>query len=572
MSRVVTGQRPVTNCSPRSRWRIVGSIILLGAWAVPPGRAEAYSPESPEVVAMIERGLAAIEKDGGKNTRLGAKCITAYALVKNGKPTTHPLVQAAIQAAVDNLKNEESPYANHERSIYDIALALIMLCEVAPQAQNDAIIKYLDILQKAQHPNGPWNYAGSTDFGDVSQTQYGMLALWTADFHGFPISIKSAELCTTWLVRVQDPSGGFPYRGFDPGNYTRNPQSGVQNSVSAAGVGSLYVAADLLALSSAEASGAGKDELPPALRVVKREKGGRIVKPAVPQDPFTNAQREGNRYFAEKGSITVPLWQHYYLYALERYRSFQELAEGGNDDEPDWYNQGVEFLQSTQNGTGGWPVSSTTLDNDFNYSVDAALAVLFLCRSTKKAIEEKVQQAGTLLGGRGLPGDTTNVRIKNGRVVALDVTKSLDDLVDLLEGDENEAEISSLVFSSDDLNITSDKPLDAKQSGRLRRLAAHPDYQVRILAVKAIARTDNLDIAPTLIYALSDPDWRVVKQADQGMRLLSRRIEGFGFPEDGDSAGRAELIRAWKTWFGSIRPGGFTMTAQEEPKPPAAKK
>ena len=50
----------------------------------------------------------------------------------------------------------------------------------------------------------------------------------------------------------------------------------------------------------------------------------------------------------------VPMWTHYYMYALERYRSFQELIEGKVVPEPAWYNDGVEYLQKTQAADGSW--------------------------------------------------------------------------------------------------------------------------------------------------------------------------------------------------------------------------
>ena len=70
--------------------------------------------------------------------------------------------------------------------------------------------------------------------------------------------------------------------------------------------------------------------------------------------------------------------------------------------------------------------------------------------------------------------------------------------------------------------------------------------------MRILARLRNVANAPTLIQALSDSQWSVVYEADQGLRFISRRIDAKGLTESPDEARRAEAVRDWKLWYLSI--------------------
>ena len=76
---------------------------------------------------------------------------------------------------------------------------------------------------------------------------------------------------------------------------------------------------------------------------------------------------------------------------MERFRSFQELYDGTNPQNAKWYDDGVDFLASKQNEEGGWNFSGHVV-------AEAAFAVLFLMRSTKKSIEREFGN-GLVRGG-----------------------------------------------------------------------------------------------------------------------------------------------------------------------------
>jgi hypothetical protein len=74
------------------------------------------------------------------------------------------------------------------------------------------------------------------------------------------------------------------------------------------------------------------------------------------------------------------------------------------------------------------------------------------------------------------------------------------------------------------------------------------------LAVKTLGKDRDLDNAPVLIYALTDPDIRVVLEADRALRALSRKVDGVGLEPGATREQIAEAKKAWTAWLVSIRP------------------
>ena len=68
------------------------------------------------------------------------------------------------------------------------------------------------------------------------------------------------------------------------------------------------------------------------------------------------------------------------------------------------------------------------------------------------------------------------------------------------------------------------------------------------------AERGNLDYVPSLLYALTDPDRRIVLEARNELRFISRNFDGIGPPDDFTEQQRFEAIDGWKKWYLSIRP------------------
>src|SRR5262249_4214187 len=115
------------------------------------------------------------------------------------------------------------------------------------------------------------------------------------------------------------------------------------------------------------------------------------------------AINDGNAWFRTHYGLESEGHTHYYLYALERYHSFRELAEKNVDPNPRWYNDAFEMLKKTQEAEGWWGGADSA-------PVCTAFAVLTLLRSAKKTIATIARRLGdgVLLGGLGLPKNTAD--------------------------------------------------------------------------------------------------------------------------------------------------------------------
>ncbi len=534
------------------RWRyFLAMLALISTRATP---AVAYTPESPEVQRLLERAAAYLEDEPRMGTAVGGRLLVALALTKVGRDQQHPFVQDAIEQALEFVERvRKDGMGGH---IYNEAVCLYFLCEMNPTRYREEIEFLLDAMVQRQRPNGTWGY-NPHSYDDTSQTQYGVLSLWAAQHHGFAVPGEAVERAVNWLMRVQDPSGGWPYRARDPGDFNRVNQHQVTHSMSAAGLSSVYICAHLLGLTATRQRPEPEENgLPPAVKRVPSEEEKRRQAAAIrPNDTnvqqLQRTQQSGNDWFEENLKYDVDSWTHYYMYAVERYKSFREFVEGRAVAEPDWYIEGVEYLRKTQNEDGSWisprsPGSTPPVDTSF--------AILFLTRSSRSVLRQGVPDEGTLIGGRGLPRNLANARLVDGQVVTPQMIRDVDDLLNLVASTaDHDFDATRLPGG---LTLDEDLTRRTSQLERLRQMVSDPDYQRRLAAVKTLGRSRDLDNVPALIYALSDPDPRVVREARDGLRRISRRFRGFGLPANPTTQQVDAAVQRWKHWYRSIRPDG----------------
>lgn len=509
--------------------------------------AHALTPDSPQVVESIEKGLGYLQTSASTEIRLGGKCLIGLCFYKNRRPISHPLIQEATEycrSTSKNLVNE---------SVYSLGLAVIYLCELEteqPQLR-DLAQTYLNTLLKRQKPHGGWGYEGMKT-GDTSQTQYAALALWMASKHGHDVPGDAIERLCGWLVRTQDPSGTWAYQGNDPGGYQRINQSDQKRlSLHVAGAGSIYIAADLLGLNRVPETGQ-ESKLPPALRAVGQEDEAKAPKRATLKmfDPqlVRKSMSDADQFMTKNYDIAPKEQLHYYLYGLERYQSYKELAAGRPPDpEPKWYNDGAAHLLATQNGQGLWVASGDT------HIISTCFAILFLSRSAGKSIG-KIEDLGqgVLLGGMGLPPNTADLAERDGKLVETPLAGSIDELLAVIE--KPNPELDQLIDPTQPLKLDGDVTKRSGQITRLRALVGSGDYNTRLLAVRTLGRARELDNVPVMIYALTDPDPRIVREADRALRFLSRKFEGVGLPDQPTPQDIETAAKAWKAWYKSVRP------------------
>ena len=533
-----------------------GTALLTWVLLLFPDSSWAYTPDSPEVQELVEKAAVYLEKHGKTTWGAGADSLVAMALLRAGRSQSHPLVQYAIDSARKlPEQTARKALANH---FYNEGIACIFLCEIDPLAYRSEINMILQAMIKRQAANGAWGYApNSSYYDDTSQTQYGVLSYWAAHQAGVHVPARNVEAALLWLMRTQNTDGGWAYSPTDPKTFELQNQGQSTHSMTAAGLSSVYICAHLLGFGADAGRPASKEEpsgLPPALQKIESEEA-KMKRQVHLKPTATNAQRLaqtmalGNAWFAKRMTYDVKRWAHFYMYAVERYRSFQEFFEGKVIPEPAWYNDGVEFLRKTQNEDGSW---QDEIGHGVDRAVDTAFAVLFLTRSSQKSIRKATLDEGVLVGGHGLPKDLTNARLQDGKVVTPQMVRDVDDLLDLLRGTENrEFDARSLPGG---LSLDQDLTRRTSQLERLRALVTDEDFHARLAAVKTLAGARDLDNVPALIYALSDVDPRIVHEANDGLRFISRRFGAHRLPASPTPEQKQAVQAKWKEWLQSIRP------------------
>lgn len=538
------GRRPVAGV----QWAGIAVVLLSGsAWAV--------TPESPEVKRLIASGLEVLEEpiDPSRDpnaAKVGGKCVAGLAFVKADQPD-HPRVKEAVDACRQAMSSQRPV------DVYSNGLAIAFLCELSPQRYRREIRWYLDLLERRQKEHGGWGYDGANPermklaTGDTSQTQYAALAYWEAYRNGFRIEAESLERLANWLLRTQAPDGCWGYQGRLPEGSKAISQSNTNCSMLAAGLGGTLICADLLNAvpeNQLPFEEPAEEELPPALQAAGDQEEGPLPPP--PQINSTKidtidlmeAIDQARGWMDENYEINIGRYTFYYLYSTERYQSFYELFEGVTAGEPSWYTNGYEYLVAEQEDDQSW-------SGGCGRTVDTAFAVLFLLRSTQRSIQGTLGE-GTLVGGRGIPANVAQATMQGNEIVVEQMQTKVDELLSLID-DADQSRLDQL--ARDPASLIVDE-VDQQSARRLQQLVRGGEPEVRLLAVRALSRTGNLDHAPTLIYALTDPEPRIVIEARDGLRFLSRRFEGFGPPDEFTDRQRYEAVDGWKQWYKSLRP------------------
>ncbi len=536
--------------------RLVVFVLMILVWSiVSESPAKAYTPEDPVVQKMIQRGIAWLgEKERGQTE--GEDVLLAYAHFKVEHDDQHPLVKKGLASAKNIAKDAVAGKEGSLHVNYEMSMAVLLLAAVSPTQYRAE----LEVLQRRlfanQGSNGAFHYKSdsATKKGDISQTQYGLLAIWTLDRAGIKMDYNRVSDSLKWLLRAQDPGGCWPYQAQDPGpGKGLKAQAKLSTSMALAGGSSVLIAGDALRLwgdTSAD-DDPGIDGLPKAIKLYKEDKNRDLRKKIkIPKEPVFRSLKamEGWRQKNPYKKATTLDWYYYQLYTLERYESFVEIANGRpKDKSPAWYNRGVDELRKYQSAEGGWTERSHSQP-----AVSTAFAILFLIRSTQKAIFT-MGEGGTH-GGWGFGDDVSKTKLVGGKAVEEKAAVAVTDMLDLLEGDgADELDGRSL---PENLQLPTDPAARAAQMDRLERLVrGSQSWQARRVAARVLGKSDEMRVVPSLIFALSDPDSSVKRYARDGLRFISRKFEGYGMPDKPNQTEVRDAQKAWKKWFLTMDPG-----------------
>ncbi|WP_372719092.1 hypothetical protein [Novipirellula sp.] len=534
---------------------------LLCVIVLPASSASAYTSEDPLVQAMIKKGLENLEKGLKAKTAYpidpfysggaGEHALAGYAYYKVTHDDDNPVVQQGLQSALRFVRtmSGNDPGGHASTTVYSAAVVTLLLAEVDRvkyRGELEALEKY---FRRAQYRGGGYGYRGEP-LGDISQTQYAILALWTLDHAGMIIDYEGVAKTVNFLLRVQDPSGGWPYMGKEPRGGQRMRQDGVSLTMAYAGGSALLIAADILQLWG-EKGGDSTDitGMPKAVSLFREGMENQAVKrPKLPVEPILSAISDCQSYIAKNSQVQVK-WPYYNIYTIERYESFREVAlKLEKKPGAAWYDSGVRFLQSDQAGGGGWKGGNSFVTE----STATSFALLFLIRSTQKAIQQA--SSGATQGGWGLPEDTTAIKVEGTQIKGSAPANEVNDLLDMLSDDEGGGLEGKSI--PEDLKLDPDPKKRAAQIDRLERLVrGSRSWQARRVAARLLGQSDEMRVVPTLIFALSDPDPAVPRYARDGLRFISRRFEGFGMPDKPNKSEVTQAQMQWREWYRKFNPG-----------------
>lgn len=572
-------------------------LVISLVWLSSPVTAQKlYDPNHPDVEAMVNRGISYVEANAPRG--IDEALLAALAIIETKKryenevPRDNPIVRKAVedtlQAVADDQAGGVAPFLR-STGAYVPCLGVIVLCEVNDQLYASQINYLLGLVLRRQNAEGGFGYPHEKEVTDTSQGQYIGLALTVAKNHGFQWDVEAAKrLLETFCNTQVNDTWVYHYTGRQPrgGNapeFDRTPRL----SIHVAGLSSTYLLADLLNLRIRGKRGAGAvtgsdnaasvaavansdvDPLPPAVRIYVKPKEGesKADDPIVSFDTskLNGVLTGGTRWLVSQYQVFPEVWPYYYMYGFERYAFFREKSEGAVSELPNWYDDGVVELMNRQQGNGSWEFPKADINSgrvsigESNPNQATCLAILFLVRSSQILFVEG--REGVTIGNDSLKPNT-RIDMTNGTVNSSELGKGIDDVMNLIKKSGGEEELEQLLpILGAAIRQLSEDPSKSRgeKMAALRALVLHEDNLRRLVAVKVLAGLQDLDSVPALLFALTDPDLDVCREAHNGLRLISRKIDSFPLSSDPTPKEYLDLKKKWTDWYLKLRPNAELM-------------
>ena len=529
--------------------RAACSILLLTSMLCLDGQqSDAYTPEDPVVKNMVGK---AIQYLNSAQTAPNELVLVGYTLMKENHNAQNPVVQKALAEAQKYAAKAAREHTS--KSNYEAAISALLFCEVDVDKYRSELNTIVEYFNRVQPSHGGYTYPAGKK-GDTSQTQYVILALWTLDIHDFSIDYSRLQLSMNWQLRVQDPTGGFPYQGERPAGGQLIKQHEVTESMGYAGGSILLIGGDVLGMwgDTKTQEDPSLIDLPKAIKEIKidpnakkknnlsRIPNARLVDSCRRMEGWQRANNNKNRMSGQ--------FYYYSCYTEERYQSFSDIAQGQPiADNTPWYNRIVDELRQKQSADGSWLRTS-----GIGAPANTCFAVLALIRSTKKALNQAY--GSDTQGGYGFGKDVSNSTLTaDGKATQPSAAQSMDNMLKLLEA--SGADKLDGQALAENMKLSRDPKKRANEIDQMERiLRGSQSYQARRVAARVLGTADSFDVVPTLIYALSDPDQEVPRFARDSLRFISRKFEGFDMPDVLDEASRLNGELAWQDWYKTVRP------------------
>jgi hypothetical protein len=320
---------------------------------------------------------------------VGYTSLVGLTLLESNVTASDPAVQGAAKYVREHVKQ---PFGGNET--YQVAVAVLFLSRLDEKADAPLIRSLALRLVASQHSSGGWLYQspplnsqeesqlfsylqgfilpggnpsaipyvgvghqdGGKDFADNSNTQFALLALWSARRYEAPVD-PVLRLVAKRFRDTQRDDGSW--------NYQQNRVVSEYPTMTAAGLLGLAV-------------GYGLDS--------ERKRGGNMASDETLQKGLDRlAQGIGTP--GASGSVP-PAVETYFLWSVERVGVLYQLAKISGKD---WYHWGMEILLHHQNQTdGSWHMG---VGHGASTIVDTCFALLFLQRANLvKDLTDKLQE------------------------------------------------------------------------------------------------------------------------------------------------------------------------------------
>lgn len=302
----------------------------------------------------------------------GVSVLCTLAMLQCGVPLDDPHMEKALE-----FLRKIDPTSGPVESTYVASLQTMVFCLADPKRDAGLIRRNVLWLQRTQKTKGPktgsWGYPYG--FGDPSNAQFALLALYEADRLGLEIDPKIWKSAGQFWKNTQNMDGSWAYNFLPPELGRQAPGSG---SMTCAGIVSLIISAEKSQLADA---------------VIR---GERFLPCQRSENDLFRRISHGKRWMTGHFSVSRnpgdKEWLFYYLYGLERMGRMTEQRFIGDHD---WFREGVAQILAMSHTEAvedqilvSWKGKSSS---EMLEPIATSLALLFLSKGRFPLLMSKVE-------------------------------------------------------------------------------------------------------------------------------------------------------------------------------------
>lgn len=529
-------------------------ICLIGGSSAP---AALKSTKVPRFDSAVAKAVGYLEANAAKASERD-KTLMAYAILKAMKPEDgpkHPLVREGL--AIAKGRALAKAYQGYDH-IYLAGVDAMLLADTDGDLYFNELQQIADYVTGALRADGSWSDSPRAP-GDISMSQYGILALWAAQRAGCKVPPDSIDRSAAFFLKGRNRDSGWGYR---PGT-KEGPGAGLStHNMTLAGAGTVAVARTMLHGPKGLKAEVKVEEEAPKFGILEKVKSageaagraGAAFPGYSPKNAMASLDDAVNRGIswndARFNAVSDAAHKIYFYYALERASALADLKEG-------WFTTYGDGLLTLQGKEGEFATHSGP-------NVGTSLAVLYFMRSTKQIIEKQFGK-GVMKGARGLDNLFGGKDKKKKELGPLDeLLGGIMSSVEKLEGlDEINTDdiVEKVKFTSRDELVG--------QVDMLKQLLKSKDADARRTAYWALGRTGDFALIPMMMQGLRDPSVDCNVEALSSLRYIARKPNGFELSteplagaETAAPERRVEVANAWRTkaykvwgnWYRQVRP------------------